>query len=120
MVFTTGLKKNEDFRDVYQNGRSRSHSALVLYVKKNETEENRLGVVVSKKVGNSVIRHRIKRLVKENYRLSETSYKKGYDLVFVARKSAAEADYYRIGRAMSALRSQLDVSQTAGESGEAQ
>lgn len=67
-----------------------------MYVRENGTDQNRIGVVVSKKVGNSVVRHRIKRLVKENYRLTELSYKKGYDLVIVARRSAAEADFYKI------------------------
>ena len=109
MDHSTGLKKNEDFRKVYKEGRSKGNSVFVLYVLENGTENNRLGVVISKKVGNSVIRHRIKRLVKENYRLSEKKYKSGYDLVFVARSEAAEADFYKVGEAMAHLRAKQGI-----------
>ena len=60
-----------------------------MYVLKNGTASNRLGITVSKKVGNSVVRHRVKRLVKEGYRLQEAAYAQGYDIVIVARPSAA-------------------------------
>ena len=109
MEYSEGLKKNEDFRKVYKEGRSKSNSVFVLYVLENGTDRNRLGVVISKKTGNSVVRHRIKRLVKENYRLSEKNYKKGYDLVFVARSEAAEADFYKVGEAMARLRAKQGI-----------
>ncbi len=109
MKYTEGLKKNDDFRNVYKNGRSKSHPLLILYVKENGTETNRLGVVVSKKVGNSVVRHRIKRLIKENYRLGEESFKKGCDIIFVGRSSAKEAGFYEIRSAMQTLAQRMSI-----------
>ncbi|MDO4479295.1 MAG: ribonuclease P protein component [Lachnospiraceae bacterium] len=103
MQYSVGLKKNSDFSRVYKTGRSKSDKYLVLYARENGLPVNRLGVVVSKKVGNSVVRHRLKRLVKENYRLAETSYKTGYDLVVVLRRGAADADFHRIGHSLSFL-----------------
>ena len=109
MKYTEGLKKNDDFRSAYKNGRVKSHPLLTLYVKENRTETNRLGVVVSKKVGNSVVRHRVKRLVKENYRLSEQEYKRGYDLIFVARPDAKTAGFYEIKEAVEALLQRMNL-----------
>jgi ribonuclease P protein component len=61
-----------------------------MYVKKNNIAKNRLGIVVSKKVGNSVVRHRITRLVRESYRLHESVLEKGYDIVIVGKHKAGE------------------------------
>lgn len=116
MQYSEGLKKNRDFSLVYDKGYSRVQGPLVMYVRKNEASGNRIGVVVSKKVGNSVIRHRIKRLVKESYRLREASYKKGYDLVIVARKTAAGADFHQIDKAMAALSESCHVALSENES----
>ena len=66
------LKKNDDFRLVYRSGKSCANRYLVMYAKPNDLGTSRIGISVSKKVGNSVVRHRIKRLVKESYRLHET------------------------------------------------
>lgn len=64
-----------------------------MYVLENGTGRNRLGISVSKKIGNSVVRHRVKRLVKESYRLHEDLFNSGLDMVIVARRSAAAAGY---------------------------
>lgn len=93
MEFTEGLKKNSDFGIVYRKGKSRANHQLVLYIMKNGTERNRLGISVSKKVGNSVVRHRVKRLIKEAYRLNENLFEKGYDLVFIARNDARDRTF---------------------------
>jgi ribonuclease P protein component len=93
MRITERLKKNEDFQKVYRKGRSRSDRSYVLYVLPNGMEINRLGVSVSKKVGNSVIRHRIKRLVKEAVRLNEPHFMKGFDIVVIARGAASTAGF---------------------------
>ena len=61
MKFSDSLKKNKDFQNVYNNGVSFANRYLVMYVLKNNTENNRIGISVSKKVGNSVIRHHITR-----------------------------------------------------------
>lgn len=96
MQFTESLKKNDDFRKVYHSGKSYANRYLVMYVLENETDRSRLGISVSKKVGNSVVRHRVKRLVKESYRLHETVFNSGLDIVIVARRSAAAVGYHEV------------------------
>lgn len=93
MKFSESLKKNKDFQTVYKNGSSYANRNFVMYIVGNQTEKNRLGISVSKKIGNSVIRHRIKRLVKECYRLHEERFNYGFDIVIIARKSAKAINY---------------------------
>ncbi len=100
MIFSESLKKNSDFRHVYENGKSYADKYLVMYVLENNKEVNRLGISASKKVGNSVVRHRFSRLVRESYRLHENIFNSGLDIVVVARKSAASVRYYEIERAL--------------------
>ena len=71
MKFSESLKKYSDFKYVYQNGKSYANKYLVMYVLENGTDRNRIGISASKKVGNSVVRHRFARLVRESYRLHE-------------------------------------------------
>jgi len=94
MKFSESLKKNKDFQNVYKNGRSFANKVFVMYVKENELNRNRLGISVSKKVGNSVIRHRITRLIRECYRLQEEMFNSGLDIVVIARISAKNIDYH--------------------------
>ena len=93
------LKKTADFRNVYQNGKSLANKYLVMYVMENNREKNRLGISVSKKVGNSVVRHRVTRLIRESYRLHE-NINSGLDIVVIARICAAEVSYIEIKNAM--------------------
>lgn len=106
MLFTEGLKKNADFQRVYREGKSAANRLLVLYAFAGEdetvgqTQKARLGISVSKKVGNSVVRHRLKRLVKEAYRLNEEKFVGGHDMIFIARPGAREATFPEIERAV--------------------
>ena len=100
MKFTESLKKHQDFSRVYKKGNSRANKYLVLLVLKNGLDKNRLGISVSKKVGNSVVRHRITRLVREAYRLAENAYLPGYDLVVIAREKAKGTTYDEISSAL--------------------
>lgn len=100
MVFSESLKKNQDFRNVYENGKSYADKYLVMYVLENNKNINRLGISASKKVGNSVVRHRFARLVRESYRLHENIFNSGLDIVVVARKSAASVRYFEIEHAL--------------------
>ena len=93
MKFSGSLKKNEDFQRVYGNRRSFANRYFIMYIRDNDSEFNRLGISVSKKVGNSVVRHRVVRLVRESYRLNEERFNSGLDLVVVARSTAADIDY---------------------------
>ena len=96
MIRSESLKKNQDFKVVYQNGTSYANRLLVMYVLKNQHMKNRLGISVSKKVGNSVVRHRITRLVRESYRLNESLFKKNLDFVVIARNSANGTSFHEI------------------------
>ena len=100
MIFSESLKKTRDFQNVYKKGKSYANKYLVMYVWKNNTERNRLGISASKKIGNSVVRHRFARLVRESYRLHENIFNSGLDIVVVARKSAASAGYEEIEKAL--------------------
>lgn len=94
------LKKNNEFQAVYRGGKSYANKYLVMYIKENGTERNRIGISVSKKVGNSVVRHRVTRLVRESYRLHEAVFNSGLDIVIVARPSAASVGYEEIESAL--------------------
>ena len=100
MKFSDSLKKNKDFQNVYNNGVSFANRYLVMYVLKNNTENNRIGISVSKKVGNSVIRHHITRLVRESYRLHEDMFDSGLDIVVIARVAARHVGYKEIESAV--------------------
>ena len=100
MRFSESLKKNHRFQFVYKYGKSYANKYLVMYIKENGTEGNRIGISVSKKVGNSVVRHRVTRLIRESYRLHEAVFNSGLDIVIVARASAASVGYEEIEKAL--------------------
>ncbi len=93
MKNSESLKKNEDFKLVYRMGKSYANKYFVMYVLENHLHKNRLGISVSKKVGNSVVRHRITRLVRESYRLHENIFNSSLDIVVVARAGASSIKY---------------------------
>ena len=100
MKFSESLKSNSDFKNVYSRGKSYANKYLVMYVLENGTDKNRLGISVSKKVGNSVVRHHVTRLIREGYRLHEDMFNSGLDMVVVARVSAKDATYSEIESAL--------------------
>ena len=100
MNFSESLKKNSDFKNVYTHGKSYANKYLVMYVLENNLGRNRIGISVSKKVGNSVVRHRITRLIRESYRLQESIFNSGLDIVIVARKSTLGVGYADVESAL--------------------
>ena len=100
MKFSESLKKNKDFQTVYRQGKSYANKYLVLYIMENQTEKNRIGISVSKKVGNSVVRHHLTRLIRESYRLQEECFQRGHDLVVIARQSAKDVTYKEMESAL--------------------
>ncbi|HOC08964.1 MAG: ribonuclease P protein component [Clostridiales bacterium] len=90
------LRKNSEFSRVYGRGKSRANPMLIMYVHKNGKDYNRIGISVNRKVGKSVVRNRVKRLIKEAYRKYADRIDKGYDLVVVARSDTANAGYHDI------------------------
>ena len=103
MKFSVSLKRNADFQNVYKNGKSYANRYLVMYVLENQTSRNRLGISVSKKVGNSIVRHRVTRLIRESYRLQEDMFNSGLDMVVIARKSAKDKTCQDIESALQHL-----------------
>lgn len=99
------IKSNEEFRRVYRSGKSFANKYLVMYVLKNDIQKNRIGITVSKKVGNSVIRHRVTRLIREAFRLNIERFKDeiGMDIVVVARQTAKGRKYQEIESAVMHL-----------------
>ena len=96
MKFSESLKKNRDFQKVYGYGKSYANRFFVMYVMQNGTEHNRLGISVSKKVGNSVVRHHLTRLVREVYRLHEDTFNSGLAVVVIARVAAKHVTFYEV------------------------
>lgn len=90
------LKNSLEFGNVYKRGKSYANKYLVMYIVDNGLEINRLGISVSKKVGNSVVRHRITRLIREAYRLHQNDLIQGKDIVVVARVNSKGRDYWDI------------------------
>ena len=103
MKYSESLKTNRDFQHVYKRGTSKANRYLVMYVLPNQHMKNRLGISVSKKVGNSVVRHRITRLVRESYRLNEERFNRNLDIVVIARPAAKGRSYHEIEKAFMDL-----------------
>ncbi len=89
------LRHNWEFKRVYRHGFTLVSRHIVIYYYANQTKENRLGFSISKKVGKSVVRHRIKRIYREAFRALSESIKKGYDFIIVARKPVVEMDFHK-------------------------
>jgi ribonuclease P protein component len=118
MIFSESLKKTKDFSIVYQRGRSWANRTLVLYVlRRKGSERNRVGISVSKKVGNSVVRHHLTRLVRESYRLHETEFVKGLDLIVLVRPGAKESDFFTVERALLSLARRAEITEYNAEKG---
>ena len=96
--YSVSLKQNREFRKLYHRGKYAACSTLVLYWIPNRYENNRLGITVSTKLGNAVIRNRTRRRIREIYRLHEEQLRRGIDLVIVARAAAPGAEYQKLDR----------------------
>ena len=107
------IKKTKVFKLVYGSGRQAVNPFFVMYVRKNDDDISRLGVTVSKKVGNAVIRNRVRRLVKESCRLRAFKIIKGYDIVIVARKVVGtlprEESFYKVDKSLEQLFRKLQL-----------
>ena len=100
MEFTKTLKKNYEFRRLYSKGKSAVTPFLVVYARKTKRRENRIGFTVSTKLGKAVVRNRVRRRLREIYRLHEAEFLPGLELVIVARSRAVSAAYGQLERAL--------------------
>ena len=100
MKNTEAIKQNFEFKSLYYRGGCTVSKNIVFYYRKNKRSYNRLGLTVSKKIGNAVVRNKIKRLIRENYRLREDKIMPGVDIVIVARHSVRDKSFHEIGKDM--------------------
>ena len=109
MQFSKSLKLNHLFRRLYQKGRSAANKYLVIYCRRNGSSENRIGYTVSSKLGHAVVRNRVRRRLREVYRLHESQFRPGWDLVVVARSRAVDAPYKKLEGAYLSLAGKLGL-----------
>ncbi len=102
MKFSSALKLNHIFRRLYATT-GVANSYLVLYARKNRTATNRVGITAGKKLGHAVVRNRVRRRLREVYRLNEDLFAPGWDIVVVARTRCIDADFRKLTRAYLSL-----------------
>jgi len=107
MKFSCSLKLNHVFRRLYGTT-AHANSCLVLYARRNRSATNRVGVTVSKKLGGAVVRNRVRRRLREVYRLHEDQFLPGWDIVVVARTKAIHVPFAKLEQAY------LAAAQSAG------
>ena len=95
MKFSSSLKLNHIFQRLYRTS-GQANGYLVLYARRNRTSTNRVGITVSKKLGKAHIRNRIRRRLREVYRLHEDQFLPGWDIVLVGRGKALDGDFAAI------------------------
>lgn len=103
MHFTVSLKQNHLFRRLYSKGKSCSCRELVVYCRRNGSDRNRIGYTVSAKLGNAVTRNRVRRRLREIYRLNEPRFSTGWDIIVVARTRAVYSQYGALQEALLGL-----------------
>lgn len=109
MKITTPLKENHLFRRAYNKGKTAADGNLALYVRRNGQRGNRLGFTVSTKVGHAVVRNRIRRRLREIYRLHEDKLISGVDVVVVARVRSASSRYAQLERSFLKLAGKVEL-----------
>ena len=102
MEYSKSLKLNHIFRKLYSTG-GKGNALLVLYARRNRLGVNRIGVTVSKKLGKAVVRNRVRRRLREVYRLHESRFLPGWDIVVVARGRAVDATFPELTKAYLGL-----------------
>ena len=102
MKYSSALKLNHIFRRLYATA-GHANGYLVLYARKNRMNTNRVGVTVGKKLGHAVVRNRVRRRLREVYRLNEARFAPGWDIVVVARSRCIKADFRKLTDAYLSL-----------------
>lgn len=110
MKFSSALKLNHIFRRLYATS-GHANSSLVLYARKNHLGKNRVGITVSKKLGGAVVRNRVRRRLREVYRLSEDKLTPGWDMVLVARSRCIAMDFQKLSQAFFSLAQQAGITE---------
>ena len=111
------VKENYEFRRIYRKGKSAVSPALVMYCQRNRQGKSRLGVTVSTKLGGAVVRNRVRRQLREIYRLNKTEMKSGYDIILVARGKTPYMKSTELSRELSKLFAQAGLPDLAAPQG---
>ena len=109
MQFSHSLKENHVFHRLYRKGTTMAGPYVVLYCRRTNREENRLGITVSKKLGHAVVRNRVRRRLREIYRLHESEFTPGWDIVAVARTRSVNAEYRKLEACFMELAGKLGL-----------
>jgi len=117
MDFTTPLKKNYEFRRIYNKGKSAASQCAVVYCRRNGSAGNRLGVTVSTKLGGAVKRNRVRRRLKEVYRINERKFASGYDIILVARMRSRFTEFGELESSVLSLFRKLNILEDASVGG---
>lgn len=108
MKYSSALKLNHIFRRLYHsNGQANIY--MVLYARRNRLGVNRVGITVSKKLGHAVVRNRVRRRLREIYRLHEEAFQPGWDIVVVARSKAVDAPFDALTKGYLALAAKAGI-----------
>ena len=114
MKFSSSLKLNHIFQRLYRTG-GVANGYIVLYARKNGTNTNRVGITVSKKLGHAVVRNRVRRRLRDVYRLNEDKFQPGWDIVVVARSRAVEAPFDKLTKSYLSLARKAGILQENAE-----
>ena len=106
---TVSIKQNHEFRRLYSKGKSAVSPCLAMYCRKNRRPGNRLGLTVGTKLGKAVVRNRVRRRLREAYRVNEGRFATGWDIVVVARVRAAHVSYWELERNLLQLSGRLGL-----------
>jgi len=117
MLFTYSLKKPHEFRRAYSKGKSAACQFFIVYCRPNGRRYSRLGITATTKLGNAVLRNRIRRRIRETYRLNEARLARGFDVVVVARSDAEDGDFAQLGRELIRLSKRLGFAAQQSEGG---
>lgn len=108
MKFSCALKLNHIFRRLYATS-GYANGYLVLYARPNHSPINRVGITAGKKLGHAVVRNRIRRRLREIYRIHEDRFVPGWDIVVVARSRCIDADFRKLTHAYLSLAEKAGV-----------
>ena len=109
MRLTSSIKNNYEFRRLYATGKSVTSGLLAVYCKRNRKGQSQLGVTVGTKVGKAVRRNRVRRRLREIYRLHEHEIRRGFDIVVAARVRSREASYQQLEKDLLRLLDKLGL-----------
>lgn len=109
MQNTQMLTKNSEYKYLYSRGKSAVTPFLAMYCKKSKFSFNRLGITVSTKVGKAVVRNKVRRRIREAYRINESLFKPAFDIVIVSRVRAAGASFHDIEASVLELGKRLGL-----------